>query len=68
MVKREDVEYQSQGYTVRAWLYHPEGPGPHPAIVCGHGFTGVKEGFLHHDYPGVFAKAGFMGVAYDPAS
>jgi fermentation-respiration switch protein FrsA (DUF1100 family) len=64
-VTREDVEYQSEGYTVRAWLYHPEGEGPHPAIVCGHGFTGVKEGFLHHDYPGVFAKAGFMVLAFD---
>jgi fermentation-respiration switch protein FrsA (DUF1100 family) len=65
MVKREDVEYKSGGYTIRAWLYRPEGPGPHPAIVCGHGFTGVKEGFLHHDYPGVFAKAGFVVLAFD---
>ena len=64
-MNREDVEYQSQGYTIRAWLYHPDGPGPHPAIVCGHGFTGVKEGFLHHDYPGTFAKAGFMVLAFD---
>lgn len=64
-MKKEDVEYQSQGHTIRAWLYHPAGPGPHPAIVCGHGFTGVKEGFLHHDYPGVFSAAGFMVLAFD---
>ena len=64
-MKREDVEFQSEGYTMRGWLYSPEGPGPHPAIACGHGFTGVKEGFLHHDYPGVFAKAGFIVLAFD---
>jgi uncharacterized protein len=64
-LKREDVEFQSEGYTMRGWLYSPDGPGPHPAIACGHGFTGVKEGFLHHDYPGVFAKAGFIVLAFD---
>ncbi|MEY2926866.1 MAG: hypothetical protein RL367_1343 [Pseudomonadota bacterium] len=64
-MKREDVEFQSEGYTMRGWLYHPEGPGPHPAIACGHGFTGVKEGFIHHDYPGVFAQAGFIVLAFD---
>jgi fermentation-respiration switch protein FrsA (DUF1100 family) len=64
-LKREDVEFQSEGYTMRGWLYHPEGPGPHPAIACGHGFTGVKEGFIHHDYPGVFAQAGFIVLAFD---
>jgi len=64
-VQREDVEFQSGGLTMRAWLYRPDGPGPHPAIAAGHGFTGVKEGFLHHDYPGVFAAAGFMVLAFD---
>jgi fermentation-respiration switch protein FrsA (DUF1100 family) len=64
-MKRETVEFQSEGYTMRGWLYHPEGAGPFPAIAAGHGFTGVKEGFLHHDYPGVFARAGFMVLAFD---
>jgi fermentation-respiration switch protein FrsA (DUF1100 family) len=64
-MRRETVEFQSEGYTMRGWLYHPEGAGPFPAIAAGHGFTGVKEGFLHHDYPGVFAKAGFMVLAFD---
>lgn len=64
-MRKEDIEFQSEGYTMRGWLYLPEGPGPHPAIACGHGFTGVKEGFLHHDYPGVFAKAGFIVLAFD---
>jgi dienelactone hydrolase len=64
-MKRENVEFLSEAAVIRAWLYRPEGDGPFPAIVAGHGFTGVKEGFLHHDYPGVFAKAGFMVLAFD---
>jgi fermentation-respiration switch protein FrsA (DUF1100 family) len=65
MTQRYDVEFLSEGVTLRAWLYVPDGPGPFPAIAAGHGFTGVKEGFLHHDYPGVFAAAGFMVLAFD---
>jgi uncharacterized protein len=64
-LRKEDVEFKSEGYTLRGWLYFPAGHGPHPAIVCAHGFTGVKDGFLHHDYPGVFARAGFMVLAFD---
>lgn len=64
-MKRENVEFLSEGYVMRGWLYVPEGRGPFPAIAAGHGFTGVKEGFLHHDYPGVFAEAGFMVLAFD---
>jgi fermentation-respiration switch protein FrsA (DUF1100 family) len=65
MTQRFDVEFLSEGVTLRAWLYVPDGAGPFPAIAAGHGFTGVKEGFLHHDYPGVFAAAGFMVLAFD---
>jgi uncharacterized protein len=65
MVQRHDVEFESEGTTIAAWLYLPDGEGPHPGIVAGHGFTGVKEGFLHHDYPGVFAEAGFVVLAID---
>ena len=64
-MQRQDVEFESEGLTMRAWLYLPDGPGPHPAIAAGHGFTGVKEGFIHHDYPGVFAAAGFAVLAFD---
>jgi fermentation-respiration switch protein FrsA (DUF1100 family) len=62
---REDVEFLSEGVAIRAWLYRPEGGGPFPAIALGHGFTGIKDGFLHHDYPGLFADAGFVALAFD---
>jgi len=64
-MRRENVEFLSEGVILRSWLYIPGGDGPFPAIAMGHGFTGVKEGFLHHDYPGVFAAAGFMALAFD---
>jgi fermentation-respiration switch protein FrsA (DUF1100 family) len=64
-VQRLDVEFPSGGLTMRAWLYLPDCDGPFPAIAAGHGFTGVKEGFLHHDYPGIFAAAGFAVLAFD---
>src|SRR5580693_995074 len=64
-VKRADVDFLSEGVLLRAWLYIPEGAGPFPAIALGHGFTGIKDGFLHHDYPGVFAAAGFIALAFD---
>ena len=64
-MRREDFEFLSEGVILRAWLYVPDGPGPFPAIAAGHGFTGVKEGFLHHDYPGLFAAAGLMVLAFD---
>jgi fermentation-respiration switch protein FrsA (DUF1100 family) len=64
-MKRADVEFVSEGVTIRAWLYVPDGEGPFPAVALGHGFTGVKEGFLHHDYPGVLAAAGLLALAFD---
>jgi hypothetical protein len=64
-MNRQNVEFLSEGVILRGWLYVPEGTGPFPAIAMGHGFTGVKEGFLHHDYPGVLAAAGFIALAFD---
>lgn len=64
-MKRETISFASEGVLLKGWLYSPGGEGPFPAIALGHGFTGVKEGFLHHDYPGVFAAAGFIALAFD---
>ncbi len=60
-----DVEFPSEGVTLRGWLYLPEGPGPHPAIALSGGFGSVKEVFLDHNYPEVFAAAGFVVLSYD---
>jgi hypothetical protein len=63
-VKR-DVEFTSEDATLRGWLYTPDGDAPHPAVVVTGGFGGVKEVFLHHNYPQVFADAGFVVLNYD---
>jgi dipeptidyl aminopeptidase/acylaminoacyl peptidase len=34
------------GDEIEAWLYLPEGDGPHPAVVTAHGFAAVKAGCL----------------------
>ena len=68
---RTDVEFVSEGTTLRGWLYLPEpadGQAPHGAIVVTCGFASVKETFGHHDYPGVFCRAGFAVLVYDHAN
>jgi fermentation-respiration switch protein FrsA (DUF1100 family) len=65
---RHDVEFVSEGLTLRGWRYQPEGPGPHPAVVVTGGFNSVKEVFLTIDIPGVFAAAGFVVLVYDHAN
>jgi fermentation-respiration switch protein FrsA (DUF1100 family) len=62
---RQDVEFVSEGVTLRGWLYLPEGPGTHGAVVLTGGFAAVKESFLHHNYPQAFADAGLVAIAYD---
>jgi hypothetical protein len=43
MVSRLDVEFQSEGATVRAWFYKADGSGPRPAVVLAGGWCyGVK--------------------------
>ena len=34
------------GDEIDAWLYLPDGDGPHPAVVMAHGFAAVKAGGL----------------------
>jgi hypothetical protein len=63
-MQRTDVEFESQGATLRGWRYEPDGPGPHPAVVMAPGLTAVKEMFLD-DYAARFCAAGFMTLAYD---
>jgi len=63
-MQRTDVEFESQGATLRGWRYEPAGAGPHPAIVMAPGLTAVKEMFLD-DYATRFCAAGFMTLVYD---
>lgn len=62
---RQEVEFPSEGVTLRGWFSLPDRPGPHPAVVVTGGFGGVKEVFGHHDYPAVFCAAGLAVLTYD---
>ncbi|MBK6660785.1 MAG: acetylxylan esterase [Proteobacteria bacterium] len=62
---RSDIEFKSEGLTLRGWLYKPaKGKGPFPTVVMAHGFSGVKEMGLD-EYAEVFCKAGMAVLVYD---
>ena len=52
------------GDEIEAWVYRPEGEGPQPAVVMGHGFAAVKAGGLA-PFAERFAREGFTAVAFD---
>jgi dienelactone hydrolase len=62
--QREDVEFTSNGATLRGWLYPAATAAPAAAVVMTHGLSGVKEMFLD-DYAAAFAAAGFTTLAFD---
>jgi len=63
-IRRNDISFLSEADTVRGWLYHPVGVGPHPAIVMAHGFGAVKEMYLD-SFAEAFAAAGFCVLVFD---
>lgn len=63
-MERTDCQIPVSGATLAAWLYLPEGQGPHPVVVMAHGFGAVKEMFLD-SYAECFAKAGFAALVFD---
>jgi dienelactone hydrolase len=54
----------ASGDEIEAWVYRPEGEGPHPAIVLAHGFAAVKAGGLA-PFAERFCREGFTAVAFD---
>jgi pimeloyl-ACP methyl ester carboxylesterase len=64
-VSREDVSFEVEGMSVRAWLYLPENPAaPVPCIVMGNGFGGTRDMGLEA-YAARFQEAGFAVLAFD---
>ena len=60
----------AEGITLRGWLYTPETPGPHRAIVALHGCAGLlgKDGLpsaRHADWGERWAKAGYIALFPD---
>src|SRR5258707_2781476 len=52
------------GAQIDAWLYLPEGDGPHPVVVMAHGFAAVKAGGLQ-PFAERFQREGFAAIAFD---
>jgi dienelactone hydrolase len=61
---RSDVTFPSGGDTCAAWLYRPDGHGPHPIVILAHGFGGVREARLWA-YAERFAAAGMAALVFD---
>src|SRR6266581_1954411 len=54
----------SSGDAIEAWVYLPEGSGPHPAVVMAHGIGGIKAGGLA-PFAERFRGEGFVAIALD---
>jgi uncharacterized protein len=63
-MERIDVEFASEGTTVRGWLYLPEGEGPHPAVVLAGGWCYVRELVMPY-YAQAFAERGIAALVFD---
>ena len=65
-MNREDVEFTSEGVTVRGWLYHPTDASgePPPAVVLAGGWCYVRELVMPY-YAEAFADAGIAALVFD---
>jgi cephalosporin-C deacetylase-like acetyl esterase len=65
MTERLDVTFGAEGgVNLAAWLYLPDGGGPHPAITMAHGYALVKEHGLE-PFAQAFADDGFVVLVHD---
>jgi len=64
-VIREDIEFVSEGTTVRGWFYKPEGAtGPLPTVILAGGWCYVRELVMPY-YAKAFVEAGFAAMIFD---
>ena len=59
-----EIEFNSQGTTVRGDLSLPNGPGPHPLLIMAGGWCYVKEIIMPH-YAEFFRDRGFATLLFD---
>lgn len=52
------------GDGLEAWLYLPEGDGPHPVVVMAHGIGAIKAGGLA-PFAERFCREGFAAIVFD---
>lgn len=67
-VRSVEVEFTSEGRTLRGWLIRPAREGVFSAVVMTSGFAGVIEGFLGNPFHTVMADAGMIVLLYDHAN
>jgi uncharacterized protein len=54
----------TSGDELEAWLYFPEGDGPHPVVVMAHGIGAIKAGGLA-PFAERFCREGFAAIVFD---
>jgi acetyl esterase/lipase len=59
-----DVAFDSQEAHCAAWLYRPDGKGPHPCVILAHGFGAIREMGLPA-YAERFAQVGLATLVFD---
>ena len=64
MSAREDLSFDSDGERCAAWLYRPEGEGPHPCVILAHGFGGTRNARLWA-FAERFRDAGIAALVFD---
>jgi pimeloyl-ACP methyl ester carboxylesterase len=63
-MKRLDLTFTSARQQCAAWLYLPDGPGPHPCVVVAHGIGAIRQLRLSA-YAERFTKAGYAMLSFD---
>lgn len=58
------VEFLSDGLCIRGTLRVPSGDGPHPLVILGHGFGGLKEWTIPETVDALI-EIGIAGLAFD---
>src|SRR5271170_1714383 len=51
------------GDELEAWVYQPEGSGPHPVVVMAHGLGAIKTGGLA-PFAERFCREGFAAIVF----
>jgi len=64
MPDRTDSDFVAGDGRCAAWLYEPDGEGPHPCVVMAHGFSATREQRLDA-YAERFADAGMAVLLFD---
>jgi pimeloyl-ACP methyl ester carboxylesterase len=63
--RRADIRIPAgHGEEIDAWMYLPDGPGPHPVVVMAHGIGGVKAAGLA-PFAERFVAGGFAALVFD---